>query len=58
MQIGFLTNFGPHYFFSQKDIQDLFGKHFKIIKTDKSKSPVMDSRPPGEWLDEYLMERI
>jgi len=44
------------YLFSQEDIENLFGKYFKILETNRSK-PV-SWKPPGKWLDEYLMERL
>lgn len=59
MMYGFLTPMGPCYFFSKKDIENLFGKNFKILLTHKSKPfEFPGERPPGKWLDEYLMKRI
>lgn len=46
---------GPIYLFSKKDIKNLFGKYFKILDTNRSKSPGKSS--PSRWLGEYLMER-
>lgn len=50
-----MSPMGKIYLFSKRDIENLYGKHFKIIETNRSK-PVFGS-PPGKWLDEYLMER-
>jgi len=47
---------GRIYLFSQKNIKDLFGKHFKILETNRSK--LLSQNPPGKWFDEYLMERL
>ena len=44
------------YLFSKEDIKNLFGKHFKIIETNRSKP--IGKTPPSRWLDEYLMERL
>jgi len=50
---------GTIYLFSKEDIKKLFGKHFKILETNKSKPFVRKERkPPAKWLDEYLMERL
>ena len=50
---------GTIYLFSKKDIEKLFGNHFKILETNKSEPFVRkEKEPPGKWLDEYLMERI
>lgn len=51
-----MTPIGKIYLFSKKDIEKLYGKHFKIIETNRSK-PFLGN-PPGKWLDEYLMERV
>lgn len=58
MQIGFLTSTGLYYFFSKKDITDLFESKFKIVEVHRSKPfEFPGERPPAVWLDEYLMER-
>jgi hypothetical protein len=52
-ELGFLSPAGPVYLFSREDIEKLFGKHFKILETNRSKP----RNHPGKWLDEYLMEK-
>jgi len=54
-----LRKMGRIYLFSKKDIENLFGKHFKILETNKSKPHARKERKsPAKWFDEYLMERI
>ncbi|MFC1780397.1 class I SAM-dependent methyltransferase [Patescibacteria group bacterium] len=54
MEIGFLTVMGPIYLFSRNDVEKLFGKHFKVIKINRSKA----WKHPWRLLDEYLMKRL
>lgn len=51
---GFSAPAGFVYLFSKDDIEELFGKHFKVLETNRSKPKTH----PGKWLDEYLMERF
>ncbi len=49
---------GKIYLFSKNDIEKLFGNHFKILATHKSKPFIIKQKqPPAKWLDEYLMEK-
>lgn len=50
---------GMIHLFSRNDIENLFGKDFKILETNKSKPFVRKEKgPPAKWLDEYLMEKL
>lgn len=50
---------GTIYFFSRNDIENLFGKGFKILETNKSKPFIRkEKEPPAKWLDEYLMKKL
>ena len=53
MELGMITVMGPVYFFSKQDIKDLFGKYFKILSINRSRSV-----ENNKWFDEYLMERV
>ena len=54
-----LRKMGKIYLFSKKDIESLFGKHFKILEINKSKPLAKKERKsPAKWFDEYLMERF
>lgn len=44
--------------FSRQDIDRLFGKHFKILETNRSELSISGEQPPNKWFDEYLMEKI
>lgn len=50
-EIGFITKFGNVYYFSNDDIEKLYGKAFNIIEINRSKPATHSKR----WLDEYLM---
>ncbi len=43
--------------FSREDIEQLFGKYFKILETNRSEL-LMPEKPPNKWFEEYLMEKI
>ena len=49
---------GIIYLFSRQDIEKFFGKYFKILETNESKSPTGFGKHPSEWFDEYLLERL
>ncbi|MBU0708373.1 class I SAM-dependent methyltransferase [Patescibacteria group bacterium] len=54
LELGFIAPTGLVYLFSREDIENLFGKHFKILLTNRSERK---SKDPERWFDEYLMER-
>jgi len=54
-----LSEMGRIFLFSKEDIKRFFGKYFKILETNRSKPFTRKERkPPAEYLDEYLMERL